>query len=276
MEAATRSVEVNNARLAYRDTGTGPPILFVHGAISDHRAWKLQCDALEPRYRCIAVDMRYFGASSAGDDSDFTLKTHSEDLCAFIEAVQAGPVHVVGHSYGCVVALATTIARPDLIADLFLSEPTLASAVTQAEDVAVFRAARAGLASVIEALSKGDTRRAVESFYDWVVFPGAFASLPIDLRDMILENARTLGPFLSAPPTKVSESDLAGIKAPISLTVGQRTNAFIAVRVRGLQRLLPNSTLTTIGGYHGSIFGDATEFNSVLAKHLDERRAAEV
>jgi hypothetical protein len=137
------------------------------------------------------------------------------------------------------------------------------------------RAARAGLASVREALSKGDTRSAVESFYDWVVFPGAFASLPADIRDMILENARTLGPFLSAPSTKLSESDLAGIKTPISLTVGRRTNPFIAVQVRGLQRLLPHSTLTTIEGNHGSIYVDATEFNCVLAKHLDEQRAAE-
>ncbi|WP_458237626.1 alpha/beta fold hydrolase [Pseudomonas sp. P5_A2_2] len=275
MEATMRSVEVNNVRLAYRDTGTGHPILFVHGAISDHRAWKLQCDVLESKYRCIAVDMRYFGASSDGGDSGFTLKTHSADLCAFIEAVSAVPVHLVGHSYGCVVALATTVARPDLIADLFLSEPTLASAVTQAEDVAVFRAARAGLVSVIEALSKGDTRGAVESFYDWVVFPGAFASLPIDLREMVLENARTLEPFLSAQPTRVGESDLAAIKVPISLTVGERTNPFIAVQVRGLQRLLPHSTLTTIGGHHGSVFVDATEFNCALAKHLDEKRTAE-
>lgn len=275
METATRTVQVNDARLAYRDAGTGQPVLFVHGAVSDHRVWKPQWDALESRYRCIAVDMRCFGMSSGGDRSGFTLETHANDLCAFIEAVGSGPMHLVGHSYGSVVALAATVARPDLVADLFLSEPTLASAVTEADDVAVLHAARAELGPVVEALSKGDTRAAVESFFDWTVSPGAFASLPLDLRDTIIENARTLGPFLSAPPPRIRESDLAGIKVRTSLTVGDKTRPFFAAQVRGLQRLLPHSSLTTISGYHGSIFVDATEFNRALVGHLDERHAAD-
>lgn len=274
MEAATRYVQVNNAKLAYRDTGAGRPILFVHGAISDHRVWKPQWDALESSYRCVALDLRYFGASSSGG-SAFTLKTHSDDLCAFIEALQIGPVHLVGHSYGAVVALATTVARPDLVDDLFLSEPSLASAVTEADDVSVLRAARAELAPAMEALSKGDTRAAIELFHDWVVFPGAFASLPIELHSVVVENARSIGPFMSAPLPRVSESDLAGIKVPISLTVGEKTRPFIAVQVRALQRLLPNSTVTTLSaGYHGSIFVDSTEFNRALLRHLNVQRAA--
>jgi pimeloyl-ACP methyl ester carboxylesterase len=276
MEAATRYVQVNDARLAYRDMGSGQPILFVHGAISDHRVWRPQFEAFESRYRCIALDLRNFGTSSGGDGSDFTLKTHSSDLCAFIEALQTGPVHLVGHSYGSVVGLAATVARPDLVAALLLDEPTLATAVTDAGEVSVLRAARAELAPALEALSKGDTSAALESFVDWVAFPGAFASLPIERRSTIGENARTLQPFLSAPPPRVSESDLAGIKVPISLTVGERTRPHIAVQVRALQRLLAHSTITTIpNGYHGSIFVDSTEFNRALAKHLNEQRAAE-
>ncbi|MCW5658455.1 MAG: alpha/beta hydrolase [Burkholderiaceae bacterium] len=173
MEAATRYVQVNDARLAYRDMGSGQPILFVHGAISDHRCWKPQFEAFESSHRCIALDLRNFGASRGGDQSAFALKTHADDVCAFIEALQTGPAHLVGHSYGSVVALATTVARPDLVADLFLSEPTLASAVTEADDVAVLRDARAELAPAIAALSKGESTAAVQLFLDWVAFPGA-------------------------------------------------------------------------------------------------------
>ncbi|HZF80973.1 MAG TPA: alpha/beta hydrolase [Rubrivivax sp.] len=269
MRSKTQYAELKDAKLAYRDTGSGVPVLFVHGAVSDHRVWEPMCEAFESTHRCVALDLRHFGASIGGDSSDFSLETHSSDLGDFIEALQLGPVHLIGHSYGSVVALAATVARPDLVASLFLSEPSLATAVTDAHDVSLLRAGRAELAAVGEALTRADTTAAVESFFDWSAFAGAFASLPMKLRSVIVDNAPTLQLLLSTPPPRIGGRDLAGIKVPVSILLGEKTKPYFAIQVRAVQQLVPNSVVATNpDGYHGSIFVEANGFNQALANHL--------
>jgi pimeloyl-ACP methyl ester carboxylesterase len=79
---------------------------MVHGAISDHRIWHMQREAIAKSHRYVAFDQRYFGTGQWPDDgSQFSFGTHLDDLAAFIKELKVGPVDVVAWSYGASLAL---------------------------------------------------------------------------------------------------------------------------------------------------------------------------
>ena len=264
-----RYVPVNGTRIAYLDVGTGEPVVFVHGAISDSRFWAPQVAALSHRYRCIALDQRYFGQSWPDAGQQLSLSTHADDLCHFLGAVASGPVHVVATSYGAAVALAGAVASPNQFGSLFLNEPSLASLVTEIEDIAVLSQARRALTPAAAALAAKDLATAVELFCDWTAFPGAFSFISEEFKVMFHQNARSLALQLAAPPPAVTAAQIAQLNMPVVFTVGEKTTPFFAVQVRAAHRAIAHSNLISIpGAHHGASFENPTAFNEALIAHL--------
>ncbi len=61
---AVKKMPVAGTTITYLEQGTGTPVVFVHGAFSDHRTWEPQREPVAKRYRFIAIDQRYFGAAA--------------------------------------------------------------------------------------------------------------------------------------------------------------------------------------------------------------------
>ena len=102
---AVKHASVNGVDLVYLEQGQGAPVVFVHGAFSDHRAWEGQREAVAQRHRYIALTQRYFGTAPWPDSGEkYSLATHADDLAVFIRELKAGPVRVVGWSYGGAIA----------------------------------------------------------------------------------------------------------------------------------------------------------------------------
>lgn len=99
------------------DAGEIPTILAVHGVTSSHLAWAFVLPGL-PHVRVIAPDLRGRGASNGLGAGG--LDAHAADLAAVLEAVEAPPVVVAGHSMGAFVALALAHRHPDRVARLVL------------------------------------------------------------------------------------------------------------------------------------------------------------
>ena len=49
------TMTLNGLRLEYRQQGSGPPLVLVHGGLSDLRSWDAQMDAFAASYRVIAL-----------------------------------------------------------------------------------------------------------------------------------------------------------------------------------------------------------------------------
>jgi len=96
----------------------GPPFLAVHGITSSSRAWIAVARHL-PDARIIAPDLRGRGRSRDLPSST-GLRHHATDLARLLDALDLGPVPVVGHSMGAFVAVALAAARPDLVRSLVL------------------------------------------------------------------------------------------------------------------------------------------------------------
>ena len=100
--------------VAYARGGEGPPLVLVHGAVSDGRMWRPQLEALADEFTVVAWDEPGAGRSSGLPDG-FTLANYAECLATVIEAVNLGPAHVAGLSWGGTVVLELFRRRPELI-----------------------------------------------------------------------------------------------------------------------------------------------------------------
>jgi pimeloyl-ACP methyl ester carboxylesterase len=97
-------------------SGTGPPLVLVHGTAGDHTTFRVVGPILAARRTIHAIDRRGRGAS--GDAASYAIEREYDDLAAVARAIagEAGKrVDVVGHSYGGRCALGAAL-RTDAIA----------------------------------------------------------------------------------------------------------------------------------------------------------------
>ncbi|WP_171990719.1 alpha/beta fold hydrolase [Streptomyces sp. JHA26] len=97
--------------LAYRDTGTGAPVVLLHSGFADHRVFDAQIPALAAAHRVIAPDVRGHGAS-ANATRPFRW---ADDLAALLRHLDAGPAVLVGVSMGGAIATDTVLEYPELV-----------------------------------------------------------------------------------------------------------------------------------------------------------------
>ena len=118
------SLRVNETGMAFVERGTGAPLVLVHGTLGDCRSWALQMEPFGAHYRTIAVSLRHCWPERwDGEGDDFTVQQHTKDVVAFIAALDAGPVHLMGHSRGGHIAFRVAQDFPGLVRKLVLVEP---------------------------------------------------------------------------------------------------------------------------------------------------------
>jgi pimeloyl-ACP methyl ester carboxylesterase len=118
--AAVEVVRANGLEIVYERAGGGPPLVFVHGAAEDARVWQPQRAALADEFTVVAWDEPGAGRSS-DVPADFGLADYANCLAALIDALDLGPAHVVGHSWGGTVALELYRRHPEFAATLILA-----------------------------------------------------------------------------------------------------------------------------------------------------------
>jgi len=114
-------VRTGGLEIAYERVGEGPPLAFVHGAGEDGRVWQPQLAALADEFTVVAWDEPGAGRSS-DVPADFGLTEYANCLAALIEAVELGPAHVAGISWGGTVVLELYRRHPELVATLILAD----------------------------------------------------------------------------------------------------------------------------------------------------------
>jgi 3-oxoadipate enol-lactonase len=109
------------AQLNWVQTGThhAETIVLIHAVGHDLTYWDRQIEALHARYNVVAFDLPGHGRSS-GDPADWSFDYAAAIVARLIESVSTKPVHLVGLSFGGMIAQVTTLARPELIRSLTL------------------------------------------------------------------------------------------------------------------------------------------------------------
>jgi pimeloyl-ACP methyl ester carboxylesterase len=118
------SVEINGARINYREYGCGDTVvILLHCSASSGAQWRSLSERLGTDCRSVAVDLYGYGKSDDwSGDGPLTLADEAAAVLAVMSRYE-GPVHLVGHSYGGAVALRVATQKPARIASLTLVEP---------------------------------------------------------------------------------------------------------------------------------------------------------
>jgi pimeloyl-ACP methyl ester carboxylesterase len=112
-------VDIDGVRIAYRREGVGSAVVLLHGAPADHRAWKWMMPDLARDHDAIAWDAPGFGESS-DIDASWRAEDFADALASFVTALGLERPHVVGWSFGTMVALSLFQRHPTVPASLVL------------------------------------------------------------------------------------------------------------------------------------------------------------
>ena len=97
-------LEVNGLGIAFERAGDGPPVVFLHGGVSDSREWRRQIEALAGDYTVVAWDAPGNGRSDDPPES-FRMPDYADCLAGLIRALELDRPHVVGLSFGATLGL---------------------------------------------------------------------------------------------------------------------------------------------------------------------------
>jgi pimeloyl-ACP methyl ester carboxylesterase len=116
------AIQLAQGKIHYRDTGEGPPIVFVHGLLVNGLLWRKVVDELEPRFRCIAPDWPLGShAEPLASGADASPRGVAHLIADFLEAVSLRDVTLVANDTGGAIAQLLVTERPERVARLVLT-----------------------------------------------------------------------------------------------------------------------------------------------------------
>jgi 2-hydroxymuconate-semialdehyde hydrolase len=107
----------------YHDTGTGKPVLLLHGSgpgVSAWANWRLNIPFLSQQFRVLAPDMAGFGFTLIPDGFQYSMDAWIKHAIDFLDALDVETCAVVGNSFGGALALALAIRFPERCSRLVL------------------------------------------------------------------------------------------------------------------------------------------------------------
>ena len=282
-------VAVNGATLAYREHGTGEPVVFVHGSVSDIRTWEQPLAAIGEAHRALAYSRRY---ARPNDDIppgvDDRMLPHVEDLASLLQALDAAPAHLVGHSWGAFICLLTAIHHPPLVRTLVLEEPPVVSLYLstppRATELLTLLARRPKTASRSFASApersprrrrrwgKETTRRHCAGS-PWACSAArATAGCPRSANSKCARTStRSAHKCLGAGFPPLAEEHVRGVTAPTLLITGERTPAFRRHLSDRLYQLLPGAEgIGIAGASHRLHEENPTAVNEAILTFINE------
>lgn len=120
--AEAREVRLGPGLLRYRDEGTGPALLFVHGILVNGSLWRKVVPLLSGRFRCVVPDLPLGGhAVPMRPEADLSPKGAARIVADLMEALDLRDVTLVGNDTGGAICQILIAERPDRIGRLVLT-----------------------------------------------------------------------------------------------------------------------------------------------------------
>jgi pimeloyl-ACP methyl ester carboxylesterase len=253
---SSREIALSRGVLRYRDEGTGPPVLFVHGLLVDGRLWSKVVERLRGDFRCITPDWplgSHRVAMSA--EAGLTPDDIADMVVELVDRLDLGPVTLVGNDSGGAICQLVATRFPDRIERLVLTNcdafdrfpPPMFNYLRWATFVP-------GAVSVLAQTMRLSATRRLPIAFGWLTLEPmneelveSFVRPAIDDRDV----RRDLKKFLRAISpryTRRAAEQLPRFDKPVLIAWGRDDKFFPGELATRLAEILPNARLEWIDG----------------------------
>lgn len=251
----------------YDEQGSGSPIVFIHGSYATTATWKTMVEHLASKHRCILIKLPgHCGTPEPRDFSNPSVETELAIIEQVVNRLTDEPIHIVGHSFGGVIALAQALKGNLNINQLSLFEPVTVSLLDNKMSAVV----RKFLVKYRCDVSQ-EVRFSCGQVIDFWGGKGAFQSLP----DFIKEGMETLAlnnirHWDCEANMEYKLADLQRVSVYTRLICGTHSNPIAHAICDLLNSNIPHSNKYTIeGASHFLVTSHASECIKILSELPD-------
>lgn len=252
----------------YITRGSGPAVILLHGSMATKNQWRPLMHELVNNFKVIAMDLSgYGGTPYPANPEKYSLDFESGLLQEVInkELDQDEPYHLVGHSYGGVVALYHAYHAVEKICSLTTIEPMAYHLLEDNHEQLI--ASQIMVAELSADIAQGRNIEAAEKFIDIWMAPGTFQRLGQREREVLGDGVKKMVlDFQAASSAPLSLGDYTQLPGPFTVIAGKESPHYSVDISRRIVSGVENARLIWVEGGH---FAPVTHYHLINPLLLD-------
>jgi len=254
----------------YDESGAGPTIVLVPGSCSTGTAWRPIISHWGNTFHCVTTSLLLgYGRSAerrTALDADIS---HEAEILEKVIRQAGRPVHLVGHSFGGLTALAVALRNEVPLLSLAILEAPAPEILRHAGELEHHRSFREMTGAYFAAFHAGEDA-AIEQMIDFYGGAGTFAAWPQRVRDYAVETtAVNVLDWASAYGFHVTRDLLATVEVPTLVLWGGSSHPAVQRANELLGQCIPGASVAIIeGAAHFMIATHARQTAGVIAEHV--------
>jgi pimeloyl-ACP methyl ester carboxylesterase len=268
--------------ISYRDTGEGPPVVFIHGLLVDGALWRKVTPLLDGSARSIAPDLPLGSHRTAMNaDADITPHGVARLVGDFLAALGLEDVTLVGNDTGGLISQLVALDHGERVGRLVLSNCDCFEVFPPKEFVPMVKSAHipGAVKAALAPMRAAAARRTV------LAYGGLAREIPDEVTAAWIEPARTdsavrgdLIRFMKAVDKSISldaAQRLPGLRIPSLVAWGQDDRFFPRELGERLAATLPNCRLEPVANSGTFVSEDEPEALADLIRGFVRETAAQ-
>jgi pimeloyl-ACP methyl ester carboxylesterase len=232
---------LDGTQLACWQTGSGAPLLLVHGGLCDHLSWFFVAPLLAQHCNVWTFDRR--GRGESGDTRPCSPLREAEDIEAILAAM-GQPAHLLGHSAGAVAALHAALRTGTLLSLMLYEPPYIGAGARARPDPAI-------LEEMERLLAAGDPDAALE-----IAMRETVDMAPAEIEGLrkspgwehLRAAARAIPCDWALWDDQPSPQALAAIRTPTLALMGSKSPGWLRAATQAVAAALPDAELVVMEG----------------------------
>ncbi|MFC1953333.1 alpha/beta fold hydrolase [Chloroflexota bacterium] len=260
-------IEANNVSINYEISGKGRCFTLIHGAGSNLNMWYKQVPVFSQYYQVLTYDVRGHGQTEMSED-ELTTELWVEDLNALLKSLNISETILLGFSMGGAIAIGFTLAHPEAVNALILSNSGGAGAKRSDEEMRQMAANRQAQIKAIKEKGMGaSVRERIES-----IFPHGFTEKDPETIERYIALVSQNNPekylrVMQRSQIATTPPDLSKISCPALIISGEYDPSGESAG-KATQEAIPGSQLKTFPTGHYSALEQPQEYNDTVLKFL--------
>lgn len=271
------TIDHDGVPVHFVETGSGEPVVLIHGTAGSAGQWTNTAQILRRHAQVVMPDLHGAGATGAWHGRRAVCLADEARLVRSV-LPSAGPVHVVGHSYGGAVAMRFAMDHPDRVATLTLIEPVAFHFLRQGTrgDRSALEEIKCLAGEIANLSARGEAWKAMERFVDFWNDAGTWARLDDLQRQHLAAKVHSVAQNFWAVLSEDSRlTDLARLAMPTMIVTGGEA-PLVTRRIARLMAGVARAALVKSlpGGGHMLPLTHAERLAGMIAGHVFAHPAA--